>query len=222
MIERCPHCQEDVVFSRNICPACGEVSASDQRREATLIDREKASSRYPVYMAPLEEELSLTQRRGRLLVWLCTGFLLAPDFTYFLVGLSWLSFRGWPLLRLIVTGWLLLRLWEGKRWSRWLLSASAFTVGVAAIIRGALHRVDAPPSMLLFCLVFGPLFVVVAWTLAFSEETRDFLRLRRGRTPPEVPAENSPTPPIQSRSASAQKESGPASEPANGSKAYGG
>lgn len=189
MIERCPHCREDVVFSRNICPACGELSASDQRTEATLIDREKASSIYPVYMGPLEDELSLTQRRGRLLVWLCTCFLLAPDLTYFLVGLSWLSFRGWPLLRLIVTTWLLLRLWEGKRWSRRLLAAAALTVGVAAIIRGALAHADTPPSMLLFCFIFGPLFVVVGWTLTFSEEARDFLRLRRGRTAGEIPIE---------------------------------
>ncbi|MBT3378922.1 MAG: hypothetical protein HN742_18480 [Lentisphaerae bacterium] len=184
MIERCPHCQEDVVFSRNICPACGEVSISDQRTEATLIDREKASSRYPVYMAPLEEELSLTQRRGRLLLCLATGILLAPDITYFLVGLSWISLRGWALLRLITTGWLLLRLWEGKRWSRRLLSTCALVVGVGAILRGILDHTKSPPALLLFCFVFGPLFVAVAWTLTFSEETRDFLRLRRGRVAP--------------------------------------
>lgn len=179
MIERCPHCRKDVLFNKSICPECGLVSTEDERTEQTGLEQERATSRHPTYTGPLEDMLSAAQARGRLLTALATGFLLTPDITFLIVKICWLRFEFAAVLRLLVLAWLLRRVWEGKVWAARLVAVPAALVGLAGFLAGVLRaRTLAPPLVLLFC-VFGPLFVISAWTLAFSADIQDFLRRQR-------------------------------------------
>jgi len=179
MIERCPHCGKDVVFSKNICPECGLVSAEDERTELTGLAQERATSRHPTYTGPLEDMLSASQARGRLLVALAMGFLLTPDTAFFLVKLCWLRFEFLALIRLIALAWLLRRVWDGALWASRLAAVVAAVVGVSGVLVGIVRvRTLAPPLVLLFC-IFGPLFVISAYTLTYSPDAQDFLHRQR-------------------------------------------
>ena len=41
MIQKCPHCHRDVIFSRDICPACGHSSTEEERSEITDLERDR-------------------------------------------------------------------------------------------------------------------------------------------------------------------------------------
>ena len=182
MIERCPHCGADVIFSSSICPACGYESSEQDRTEPSALEIERRTSRYPTYTAELETILSAPQARGRLLLGLTSGILLAPGITYVVTGLlmgivSGVAFLA--TLMLVAGGWLLLRAWEGRVWA-WRLSAlAAASLGIAGMLIAFVRRSVLPTPIVFLACLLGPMFLACAWTLSFSRDAREYRDIRR-------------------------------------------
>jgi len=179
MIERCPHCQHDVMFSRDICPECGRTAAEEERLQATSLEEEKRTGRLPTYFGPIEDELADAQKRGRVLLWLITAVLVGPDAGLVVVKLRWLSFDLFAVARVICMVLVLRALWRGKEWARKTAAGLAGLSGVALPAMSLAFRQKLNQSQHFLFWVLGVLLLTSAVTLLRSEELADYLRLRR-------------------------------------------
>jgi len=179
MIQKCPHCNRDVVFSRSICPACGLAAADEERGEATYMGDEARLGLAAAYTEEMETRLNETQRRGRLQTALTIGLLIAPLFALNTVGLFWLrmTFRG--LAALTVVSWLGWRLWYGGRFARHLLWVTALVSGGVGVACCGLRYETLNPVAFLTCLVFGCVYLWCGWILLRSRDVPEWLRYQR-------------------------------------------
>ena len=179
MIEKCPHCHRDVMFTRDICPACGHTSTEEERGKPTAFDEERDSSRVPTYFQPLEDELTVAQKRGLLLLMVSSVALLAPDVGIFVVRLRWLSFDIGALIRLALVVALLRILWRGRTWAKKATALIAAVAGIAGPLAALLwHNQLSAALVFLFC-VWGVVLIFVAVTLVRSQDVEDYLKIRR-------------------------------------------
>jgi hypothetical protein len=181
MIQKCPHCKRDVVFSREICPACGLTARPEERGEATYMGDEARLGLKPAYTEEMETRMNAVQRRGRLQTGLVIGLLLAPLVALDSVGLLWLRLSPYGILALVVAAWLSWRLWYGSRLARHVLWVAAAGAGLAGCATVALQRGALNPVLFLACLVFGTVYLWCAWVLLCSTDLPEWLAYQRQR-----------------------------------------
>jgi hypothetical protein len=181
MIQKCPHCKQDVVFSRDICPACGHTACDEERQQATYMGDAARLGLAPLYTEEMETRMNAVQRRGRIQTGLVIGLLLAPLLTLNLVELYWLRLSLPGVVALAVAGWLCWKLWSGNRSVRHLLWVAAASFGVTGCITVALQRTALDPVRFLSYLVFGVVYVWCAWILWRSPDLPEWLTYQRQR-----------------------------------------
>jgi hypothetical protein len=183
MIEKCPHCKTDVIFSRDICPACGHPSKDGEREEATYLGEAKTDGR-PVYNQEMEVTMTARQRHGRILTGIMCGAIPAPLLAHTLVYMVWFRVSGWVLLSLFVSSVVVYHLWYGRKWAHWLAVAGTLLAGCAGpirvVLRGTAH-LNAVDVMAY--VVFALVYLWCAWQLALSTDIREFLDYQRKHTP---------------------------------------
>lgn len=177
MIQKCPHCKTDVIFSRNICPACGHPSRDGERGEATYLGEAKTDGR-PVYNYVIETTMTARQRHGRILVGLICGAVPAPLVADTIVRLIWLQPNWWVLLGALVSAWVVYHLWYGQRWAYWLAAVGTAAAGVAGLGQ-AVHLVHAEMAMnaveAMAFVVFSLVYLWCAWQLLRCTDVKEFL-----------------------------------------------
>lgn len=181
MIQKCPHCKHDVVFSREICPACGLASTDEERGEATYMGDEARLGLAAAYTEEMETRLNETQRRGRLQTALVIGMLVAPWIVLNTVGVFWLRLRFSGFMALVLMSWLGWRLWFGGRIVRHILWVAAAAGGMAGLAYCVMHIQTINPVALLACLIFGLVYLWCAWILLLSRDLPEWLRYQRMR-----------------------------------------
>lgn len=181
MIQKCPHCKRDVVFSREICPACGHSSAESARGPATYMGDEARLGLAPAYTEEMETRMNAVQRRGRIQTGLVIGLLLAPLVAWNAVALFWLRPRFGAFALLAVSAWLCWKLWWGSRLARHVLWVAAGAAGLAGWVNLAMRRATLGPVWLLACLVFGGVYLWCAWMLLRSTDLPEWLSYQRRR-----------------------------------------
>lgn len=184
MIEKCPHCKRDVIFSRNICPACGHTSDDAERGEPTYMGDDAKRGLSPAYTQAMETAMNETQRRGRLLTGLIIGMILAPLVVLNTVLIFWLKPDPAALAALAFAGWLLRKLWLGRIWAKQLTILAGVLSGIAGLTLCVVRR-GGPnplnPVFFLMCLVFGIVYLWGAWNLYWSKDIPEFLKMQRRR-----------------------------------------
>jgi hypothetical protein len=181
MIQKCPHCKQDVVFSREICPACGHAARDEQREQATYMGDEARLGLAPLYTEEMETRMNAVQRRGRIQTGLIIGLLLAPLVTLNTVGLWWLRLSLAGVLALAVAAWLCWKLWNGSSGARHLLWVAAAIAGSAGGVTVAVQRTALDPVRFLAYLIFGAVYVWCAWILWRSTDLPEWLNYQRQR-----------------------------------------
>jgi hypothetical protein len=181
MIQKCPHCKQDVVFSRDICPACGHCARDEERGQATYMGDEARLGLAPLYTEEMETRMNAVQRRGRIQTGLIIGLLLAPLVTLNTVGLWWLRVSLPGVLALAIAAWLCWKLWSGSRAARHLLWVAAAGLGIAGCVTVAVERTALDPVRFLAYLVFGAVYVWCAWILLRSTDLPEWLSYQRQR-----------------------------------------
>jgi hypothetical protein len=181
MIQKCPHCKHDVVFSRDICPACGHHSRDEDRLQATYMGDEARLGLAPMYTEEMETRMNAVQRRGRVQTGLVIGLLLAPLVALNTVGVYWLRLSSWGMFALAAASWLCWRLWLGSRWARHLLWVAAAASGLWGCATVAVRRLELDPVRFLAFLVFGAVYVWCAWILLRSPDLPEWLSYQRRR-----------------------------------------
>lgn len=179
MIQKCPHCKSNVIFSRNICPACGYEVPEGDRLESDYIGDQAKLGIVPAYTRAMEETLNETQKRGRLLVGLIIGLLLSPQIVLTCVSFFWLRPSLWGVLVLIVTVWLCRRLWLGVAWCRPGLGILAGISGFSGLVLLVFGHAGLNPVARLVCGVFGLVYLWCSYQLLASLEIPEFLRVQR-------------------------------------------
>jgi hypothetical protein len=179
MIQKCPHCHRDVVFSRDICPACGLAARDAERQQATYMGDAARLGLAAQYTEEMETRTNAVQRRGRIQTGLVIGLLLAPLITFNTVELWWLrpNFRGMAVLAL--AAWLCGKLWYGSRFARHVLWIAAAACGLAGCITVAVQRLALGPLRFLAYLIFGAVYVWCAWILCRSVDLPEWLNYQR-------------------------------------------
>lgn len=181
MIQKCPHCKRDVVFSRQICPACGHASPEQARGEATYMGEAARRGAAPLYTEEMETRMNAVQRRGRLQTGLVIGMLLAPLVAWNAVELFWLRPRPLPVALLAGLAWLCRRLWQGRRATRLPLGVLAAASGLVGLALLAAGRAEGNPVWFLACLVFGMVYLWCGWILLRSRDLPEWLAYQRRR-----------------------------------------
>lgn len=181
MIQKCPHCKRDVVFSREICPACGHASPESQRGPATYMGDAARLGLAPAYTEEMETRMNAVQRRGRIQTGLVIGLLLAPLVAWNAVGLFWLRPRLAAAVILVVGSWLCWKLWYGSRAARHILWVTAGVAGLSGCATLVLRCAALGPVWFLTCLVFGAVYVWCSWILLRSRDVPEWLSYQRRR-----------------------------------------
>lgn len=185
MIQKCPHCQTDVIFSRDICPACGHPSRDGERGEATYLGEARSDGR-PVYNHGIETLMTARQRNGRVLTGLICGAIPAPLAAYSVVRLLWLSPDWLVLLAALVSCWVVYHLWCGSGWARWVAASGTLFAGLVglfqaqAVLRG---EVAMNAVQIMAYVVFALVYLWCAWQLARSPEVKEFLVYQHKHAP---------------------------------------
>jgi hypothetical protein len=181
MVERCPCCGADVVFSGDLCPACGHSSPRSDRVQPSRLARERAESAVPTYTAHLEHVLNPREERGRLVFWLAAGLLLIPDIGGSVVPLFFLRPQWWSFLRLGLGVGLLIRSWHGRRGGR--LSVGAWGLVLAVVGGVGAAEAFAGEEMELGILWCGAVVFAACSGAAFllSKDLSEFVRRRHSR-----------------------------------------
>jgi len=190
MIQKCPHCQTDVIFSRDICPACGHPSQDTERGEATYLGEAKTDGR-PVYNLGIETTMTARQRHGRILVGLICGSIPAPLVAHTAVYLVWFQVSGWVLLATFVSTWVVFHLWYGRKWACWFAALGTLTSGLAGIgqagrmvyeaVQNSGRRMNAVEIMAY--VVFALVYLWCSWHLLRCQDVKEFLGYQRNHTP---------------------------------------
>ncbi|MCK5804484.1 MAG: hypothetical protein KAI66_16720 [Lentisphaeria bacterium] len=182
MIQKCPHCQNDVIFSRDICPACGYIVKDEERLDSSYTGAKEEMRLHPVYTREMERRMTETQKRGRTLAGLVILMLLSPTLAYNVVRVMVLKPQFWPLVALLVVATLMHKFWQGVRWAWWGALLGCAIVGggaLAQLIRLVIAGLAQDPVTLLFCMVYGILLPWCAWILWHSHNLHDFLKYQR-------------------------------------------
>jgi hypothetical protein len=179
MIEKCPHCKRDVIFSRNICPACGHTSDDAERGEPTYMGDDAKRGLSPAYTQAMETAMNETQRRGRLLTGLIIGLILAPLVVLNAVLIFWLKPDFAALVALAFAAWLLRKLWTGRTWAKQLTILGSTLSGVAGLALCVVRRDTLNPVFFLMFLIFGVVYLWGAWNLYWSKDIPEFLKMQR-------------------------------------------
>jgi len=179
MIHKCPHCKNDVIFSREVCPACGYRSAEHERLESTYVGDEAKLGFVPAYTRDIEEQMNETQKRGRVVLSLVIGMILAPQIVFNVVLGFWLSVSFKGLLALAVTTWLTRKLWFGFRWTKAVITYAVGFTGLAGIVILLLRFSALNPVAKLACGVFGVVYLWCAWQLLQSKDIPEFMTVQR-------------------------------------------
>ena len=183
MIQKCPHCQADVIFSRDICPACGHPSQDGERGEATYLGEAKTDGR-PVYNLGIETTMTARQRHGRILVGLICGAIPAPLVAHTAVYLVWFRVSVWVLLATFVSTWVVFHLWYGRKWARWVVAIGTLTAGCAGLYQAVLRRGTGMKAVeIMAYVVFALVYLWCSWQLLRCQDVKEFLGYQRNHTP---------------------------------------
>jgi hypothetical protein len=183
MIQKCPHCKTDVIFSRDICPACGHPSRDEERGEPTYLGEAKTDGR-PVYNQEMEATMTARQRHGRILVGMICGAIPAPLLAHTVTYLVWLKVNGWVLLGLFVSCTFVYHLWYGRKWAHWLAAAGTLVAGCAGLYQAVLRRgVGLNAVEIMAYVVFALVYLWCAWQLIRCQDVKEFLLYQRKHTP---------------------------------------
>ncbi len=185
MIQKCPHCKTDVIFSRNICPACGHPSRDEERGEATYLGEAKTDGR-PVYNQVMETQMTARQRNGRIVTGLICGAIPAPLLAYSAVSLFWLRPDWLVLLGTMYAAWLAYHLWYGRPWARWLGAGSTLLAGCAGLFEAVVvlrSEVAMNAVQIMAYVVFSLVYLWCAGQLARSPDVKEFLVYQFKHTP---------------------------------------
>lgn len=186
MIQKCPHCKTDVIFSRDICPACGHPSRDEERGEATYLGEAKTDGR-PIYNQVIETAMTARQRHGRILVGLICGAVPIPWFAYSVVGLLWLKPDFWGLLATLVAAWVVYHLWYGRPWAYWLAAVGTLLAGGTGLCRAGLqftNEYGMNAVQVMAYVVFALVYLWCAWQLFRCPDVKEFLKYQI-KHPPE-------------------------------------
>ena len=183
MIQKCPHCRTDVIFSRDICPACGHPSRDAERGEATYLGEAKTDGR-PVYNQAIETTMTARQRNGRILVGLICGAIPAPLVAHTAVHLVWFRVNGWVLSAALVSIWVVYHLWFGRGWARWLATVGTLAAGAAGLYQAVLRRGGGMNAVeIMAYVVFALVYLWCAGQLLRCQDVKEFLAYQRKHTP---------------------------------------
>ena len=182
MIQKCPHCKRDVLFSRDICPACGHASTESERGEPTYMGEDARQGLAPTYTAAMEATMNETQKRGRILTGLIIGMILAPLVVLNAVLAFWLVPSGKALAALVFAAWLTRKLWQGHPWARSVAIVTAGASALSGLTLCVLRRGTLNPVFFLLFLIFGIVYLWCAWNLYWSRDIPEFLKLQLRRT----------------------------------------
>lgn len=183
-IQKCPFCRKDALFCGEICPNCGHASKWEEREEPNLcLD---SNGRVPVYTETLEQQLSPTQKRGRMLFCVVYGMLIFPLVAWNTINL-FLSFSMNnleqlsvfpPLLYLSLALFLTRFAWLGRQWAR--ISTAAFTLFAGIILTVSLLIPFWGSSSIssLAGTVYGAVAFISAIILFSSKDIADFMNLQ--------------------------------------------
>jgi hypothetical protein len=172
------------LFSRDICPACGQTSAPAERTEPTEIQRRLDDPHTPSYTGPFDEAMTEAEKRGRIELSLVSAVFLVPDGVRTVVGILLLRPEFLPGLRLVLA-WLLVRaLWQGRTWARRLAGVLALAIGLGLVAFALGRHARLTPVELLFFWGTGVPILLTALPLWRSTDLTDYLRRRREQPPP--------------------------------------
>ena len=175
-IGKCPHCGKDSLFTRGICPNCGLTSKPEERGKPDfLLD---ANGKLPSYTEVLEEEMTVSQKHGRILLMLCT----------LMIGLPLLAWTGVvffqslensfhppvfpPFAMLCLDIYITYKLFSRTRWTRWALCILATT---ACIIFASSVHTHEGFSLITSITLFSVINLSAAMMLATSKDVTEYL-----------------------------------------------
>ena len=179
-IGKCPHCGKDSLFTRGICPNCGLTSKPEERGKPDfLLD---ANGKLPSYTETLEEEMTVSQKHGRILIMLCTLLIGVPLLAWTCVAI-FQSFENSfhppifpPLAMSSLAAYLTYRLFELARWARWSLCALAV---IASIVFARTLHSDASFALYASIALYAAINLSAVLMLASSKDITDYLNLHR-------------------------------------------
>ena len=179
-IGKCPHCGKDSLFTRGICPNCGLTSKPEERGKPDfLLD---ANGKLPSYTEVLEEEMTVSQKNGRILIMLCTLLIGVPLVGWFGVAL-FQSFENAfhppifpPFAMSVMAGYLTYRLFERTRWARWTLCALA--VFASVVFARSIH---AEPGFALYAsiVLYSAINLAAVLMLAISRDVTEYMNMQK-------------------------------------------
>ena len=179
-IGKCPHCGKDSLFTRGICPNCGLTSKPEERGKPDfLLD---ADGKLPSYTEALEEEMTTSQKNGRILIMLCTLLIGVPLLGWTGVAI-FQSFENSfhppilpPLAMAALAAYLTYRLFERVRWTRWALCVLAVLASI--VFARTLH---AEPGFVFYASIalFSAINLAAVLMLATSRDVTEYMNLQR-------------------------------------------
>lgn len=177
-IGKCPHCGKDSLFTRGICPNCGHTSKPEERGKPDfLLD---ANGGLPSYTDPLEAEMTISQKHGRILIILCTLMIGLPLLAWTSVVIFQSLENSFhppifpPLAMLCLDIYITYKLLVRTHWARWSLCLLAVTACI--VFASSLHthkRLALISSIALFSMTN----LTAALLLSTSRDVDDFLNL---------------------------------------------
>ena len=179
MIERCPHCHEDVMFTRDICPACGHTSSEDERVEQTDLDARRQEARTPVFDLPFVTAMTVAEQRGRLELSLITVVFLLPDAFCLFVRACELRLDPWVAGLMAVSLLLVRGLWRGSPRARSAATWFSASAGVTQLLAAVCLHPRLPIAHRGLLWGSGCLLLLVAWPLWRSTDLTDYQRRLR-------------------------------------------
>lgn len=180
-IGKCPHCGKDSLFTRGICPNCGLTSRPEERGKPDfLLD---ANGKLPSYTEVLEEEMTVSQKHGRILIMLCTLMIGLPLLAWTSVVIFQSQENSFhppvlpPLAMLCLDIYLTYKLFARSRWARWALCLLAVTACI--VFTSSLHT-NKGFNFLTSIILFSAINLAAALMLATSRDATEFLTQNGG------------------------------------------
>lgn len=194
-IQKCPHCGKDAMFSHSICPNCGHESKSSERLDPDY-KVDEARGGVPSYASSMEEEMTVVQHHGGILLGVVLGLLAFPLLCWSVTCLFLLLdpnrtmsipfFR--TLLVCVLLGWADWELWFGRIWVRYVLGVLGI-LGALSMGAYALHHVwllvsggEGNSLIVLACGVFAAMYGWSGWQLFRSRSIPEFMAYQRQRS----------------------------------------
>ena len=187
-IGKCPHCGKDSLFTRGICPNCGLTSKPEERGKPDFLLN--ADGKLPSYTEVLEEEMTISQKHGRILIMLCTLMIGLPLLAWTSVVIFQSLENSFhppifpPLAMLCLDIFTTYKLFARTRWARWALCLLAVTASL--IFASGVHTHEGF-ALVTSITLFSVINLTAALMLATSRDATEYLTRNGAKCGDEVP-----------------------------------